>query len=148
MFHTHWGWIWAHETLELLLGDITYIGAPHHSLCHVVLHFFLHRMPHHINSPALTSDYLPVCKPVKCGITVVVPNFLECEDLFLNSINFTETNTILTVLSVSGDRGSTVANVLCYKSEGHWFNPSWCHWIFHRHKILPIALWLWGQLSL
>ena len=22
------------------------------------------------------------------------------------------------------DRGSTVAKVLCYKSEGHWFDPS------------------------
>jgi len=29
------------------------------------------------------------------------------------------------------DRGSTVVKVLCYKSEGRWFDPSWCHWIFH-----------------
>jgi len=29
-----------------------------------------------------------------------------------------------------GDRGSTVVKVLCYKSEGRWFNPSWCKWIF------------------
>ena len=43
-----------------------------------------------------------------------------------------------------GDRGSTVVKVLCYKSEGRWFDPSWCHWIdpswcqwiFHWHKIL------------
>jgi len=21
--------------------------------------------------------------------------------------------------------------VLCYKSEGRWFDPRWCHWIFH-----------------
>ena len=20
---------------------------------------------------------------------------------------------------------------LCYKPEGRWFDPSWCHWIFH-----------------
>ena len=45
-------------------------------------------------------------------------------------------------------RGSTVVKVLCYKSEGRWFDPSWCHWIFHWHKILSIALWPWGQLSL
>ena len=25
-----------------------------------------------------------------------------------------------------GDRGSTVVKVLCYKSEGRWFDPSWC----------------------
>ena len=29
-----------------------------------------------------------------------------------------------------GDRGSTVAKVLCYKSEGRRFDPSWCHWNF------------------
>ena len=25
-----------------------------------------------------------------------------------------------------GDRGSTVVKVLCYKSEGRWFDTSWC----------------------
>ena len=29
-----------------------------------------------------------------------------------------------------GDRGGTVVKVLCYKSEDHWFDPSWCHWNF------------------
>ena len=29
------------------------------------------------------------------------------------------------------DRGSTVVKVLCYKSEGRWFDPSWCQWIFY-----------------
>ena len=26
----------------------------------------------------------------------------------------------------SGDRGDTVVKVLFYKSEGRWFDPSWC----------------------
>ena len=25
-----------------------------------------------------------------------------------------------------GDRGSAVVKVLCYKSGGRWFDPSWC----------------------
>jgi len=32
------------------------------------------------------------------------------------------------------DRGSTVVKALCYKSEGRCFDPSWCQWIFQRHK--------------
>ena len=32
--------------------------------------------------------------------------------------------------AVHWDRGSTVVKVLCYKSEGRWFNASWCHWNF------------------
>ena len=52
-------------------------------------------------------------------------------------------------MSVSvGDRGSTVVKVLCYKSEGRWFDPSWCQWNFHWHKILLIALWSWGRFIL
>ena len=45
-----------------------------------------------------------------------------------------------------GDHNSTVINALCYKSESRWFHLSWCQWIFHRHKILPIALWPWDRL--
>ena len=29
-----------------------------------------------------------------------------------------------------GDRGSTVVKVLCYKSEGRWFDSRWYHWDF------------------
>ena len=29
-----------------------------------------------------------------------------------------------------GNRGNTVVKVLCYKSEGRWFVPSWCQWVF------------------
>ena len=40
-------------------------------------------------------------------------------------------NFILTLILLTwGDRGSTVVKVLCYKSEGRWFDPRWCHWNF------------------
>ena len=55
---------------------------------------------------------------------------------------------ISTNYSHVGDRGSIVVKLLCYKSEGRWFDPSRCHWIFHWHKIIPIALWSWGPLIL
>ena len=29
-----------------------------------------------------------------------------------------------------GDYGGTVVKVLCYKSEGRWFDSRWCHWNF------------------
>ena len=29
-----------------------------------------------------------------------------------------------------GDCGTTVVKMLCYKWEGSWFDPSWCHWKF------------------
>jgi hypothetical protein len=32
------------------------------------------------------------------------------------------------VHALTGDRGATVVKVLCYKSEGRWFDPRWCHW--------------------
>jgi len=25
---------------------------------------------------------------------------------------------------------STVVKLLCYKSQGRWFDPRWCHWNF------------------
>jgi len=33
-----------------------------------------------------------------------------------------------------GDRGTTVVKALCYKSEGRWFNTSWCQWTFFDIK--------------
>jgi len=33
--------------------------------------------------------------------------------------------------SVLGDHSGTVVKVLYYKSEGRWFDSSWCQWIFH-----------------
>jgi len=34
------------------------------------------------------------------------------------------------IILKTGPRGGTVVKVLCYKSEGRWLDPSWCHWNF------------------
>jgi len=34
------------------------------------------------------------------------------------------------VMSPVSQGGSTVVKVLCYKSEGRWFDPSRCQWNF------------------
>jgi len=33
-----------------------------------------------------------------------------------------------TVMYVTLNHGGTVVKELCYKSDGRWFDPSWCHW--------------------
>ena len=46
---------------------------------------------------------------------------------------------------VGENRGSTVVKVLCYKSEGRWFHPSWCQWILQyvaASKGIVVAQWL------
>jgi len=35
---------------------------------------------------------------------------------------------------ITADRGSALVKVLCYKSEGSCFDPSWCQWIFFDIK--------------
>jgi hypothetical protein len=45
---------------------------------------------------------------------------------------------ILGEYPIWGDHGDTVVKVLHYKSEGCWFDPRWCHGIFHWHK----SFWL------
>ena len=42
----------------------------------------------------------------------------------------TDRNKSLRYYLIIEDRGSTAVKVLCYKSEGRWFDPSWCHWNF------------------
>jgi len=36
----------------------------------------------------------------------------------------------ITLYIFEGDSGSTAIKVLCYKSEGRWFDSIWCHWNF------------------
>ena len=53
------------------------------------------------------------------------------EQLFIHGFRSINLNFVQLVAVREGDRGRTVAKVLCYKSEGRWYDPSWCQWIFH-----------------
>ena len=109
---------------------------------------------------ALTTRYgSSVCR---CAATRVLTGTLwiqmrvlsvsSCCDSFQISMHLAHTVILwllpFLILVYPTVKRSTVVKVLCYKSEGRWFDPSLCQWIFHWHKILPITLWPWGRLSL
>ena len=77
-----------------------------------------------------------------CGITGLLPRIPSSPyRLHIGQHSGLQFTTFICYLhhathNLTGDRGSTVVKVLCYKSEGRWFDPSWCQWIFHWHKIL------------
>jgi len=106
------------------------------------------------------SNFIHIVLPPSSGLSISRTIILTSLNLLVSSNRkmvtgfrtrwFTSHNgLILMYISlVYGDRGSTVVKVLFYNSEGRWFDPSWCQWIFHWHKIPLIALWPWGRLSL
>jgi len=51
--------------------------------------------------------------------------FVKC------SLSNTYSSIKVTYFLRMGDHGSAVVKVLCYKSEGCWFDFRWCHGIFH-----------------
>ena len=65
--------------------------------------------------------------------TIPATTLLHCSNV-MNSVLRPKAgcaDCFMDLLSYSADRGSTVVKVLCYKSEGRWFDCSWCQWIFH-----------------
>jgi hypothetical protein len=60
-------------------------------------------------------------------------NFLESSGP-IQACNGTALPLLSMTYIIIGDRGSTVVKVLCYKSEGRWFDPKCFHEIFHWHK--------------
>jgi len=69
------------------------------------------------SSPSRWKCLLRVLCPVRRPVTTLDWVLLKVRNLTL-------------VPRVGGNRGGTVVKVLCYKSEGGWFNPRWCHWNF------------------
>ena len=52
-------------------------------------------------------------------------SFIKISNLICKSHNY-----FLLPSDLNRDRGSTVVKVLCYKSEGRWFDSRLCHWNF------------------
>jgi hypothetical protein len=73
--------------------------------------------------------------PLPSTFLLQAPN--NADGTQLNSVpklQATEANRSIVFTNVTAvvmrDRGSTVVKVLCYKSEGRWFDSRWCHWNF------------------
>jgi len=61
------------------------------------------------------------------GNVVIAPRILDLGRTWMWEVSFTSRPI---KLPCSMGRGGP----RCYKSEGRWFDPSWCQWIFHWHN--------------
>jgi len=70
-----------------------------------------------------------MCEFFRCDYCVLLTINMLChvEVMFIQLLNLLERYYVY----LQGDRGSTMVRVLCYKSEGRWFDPSWFQWISH-----------------
>jgi hypothetical protein len=94
---------------------------PRRSISLFINQFVLHR---HILNEAWTTYYLLRKISAKFGLLAGNMNF--------NTQNIEWISTfiiIFTILAGTAD-GGTAVKVLCYKSEGRWFDSRWCHWNF------------------
>ena len=83
----------------------------------------------------LTYNSLYVDVTAICGIRTELTTEYTLNHYDFPSIQFTCLTTYFPTLRSSyGDRGSSVDKALCYKSEGRWLDPSWCHWNFSLTK--------------
>ena len=117
----------------------------------VILHssFFIILLVHFIYIIRLKHLFANICSLLVIWLVIfqVSQAYNATDFTFVLNIHILTSFDMLRFLNYH-HRGSTVVKVLCYKSEGRWFDCSWCQWIFHWHKILPFALWPWGQFSL
>ena len=80
-------------------------------------------------------EFSPTCDPLApsglmafCGwsLQVYVQSLSEILSYYCGECDIY----FLLACTSTGDRGGIVVKVLCYKSEGHWLDPCWCHWNF------------------
>ena len=80
-------------------------------------------------------DFRALCVGFVVHKVRVGQEFLQVLQLLLpGSFNQYSLSIVTQVPPIWGDRGSTVVKMLCHKSEGRCFDPSWCHWNFSLTK--------------
>jgi hypothetical protein len=72
------------------------------------------------------------CKGIVSMTILVILIFSLCGGKCNGDILFRKADQLIFVIYrvctiVNGDRCGTVVKVLCYKSEGRWFDSKWCH---------------------
>ena len=99
----------------------------------------------------LFTYFTKLIRSVKSSYHCKVLSYPDRDRIYKNTIRapgkgiwkyFSEFCPLCFLPSVHGDRGSTVVKVLCYKSEGHWFDP-WpnADWesIWRNLQVAPVS---------
>jgi len=71
-----------------------------------------------------------VCLPSECGNRFTKSFLQTCLWHIGRPQLYTKVHSFALYIYIYGDRGGTVFEVMCYKSEGRWFDSRWCHWNF------------------
>ena len=72
------------------------------------------------NTVSYAVPWLRTADTYRFVVFLISPTDILCKTVF-----------ICGTPTLNGDRAGTVVKVLCYKSEGCWFDSRWCHGIFH-----------------
>ena len=104
---------------------------------HLILLYFITRTifgeQYRSLSPSLRSFLHSPVTPSLLGSNIPL-NILSLRSSLNVSDQFSHpyktTGEIIILYVLVGGMGVTVVKVLCYKSEGRWFDPKWCHWKF------------------
>ena len=80
-----------------------------------------------IEQVIITRIILTTSVQHNCKLCVAVSRSL----VFKSEITLSNGRSNISSKCICLHRSGTVVKVLCYKSEGRWFYPSWCQWIFH-----------------
>ena len=117
---------WSRHFREKVTGQSVKNFTAHYKTPKV--HYRVHKKPHSYQRICVIYRR---CKRIFRNLSFYLRQ-LHGVQLKIESMRLTTSNglTFPRTRVTCGDRGSTVVKVLCYKSEGRWFDSRWCHWNF------------------